>query len=277
MWAIGCSMIALAGLIFLPAWALLSISITMIAGHNLLDGITPESWGRFAWLWRILHAPGDISLSPTRSLHILYTLIPWIGVMALGYAIGPVFLREQKERRKTLLKLGFSMVLAFIVIRAFNIYGDPYKWTEGKNALYTFLSFIDYTKYPPSFLYLLATLGSTLIMLALFDRDNPGRARRFLLTYGRVPLFFYVLHIPLIHAIAVALAYIRYGYATWLFKYSVRYLDVALTPGAPKDYGYGLGVTYVVWISVVLALYPLCRWYAGVKKRNPQIRILSYL
>jgi len=277
MWAIGWSMIVLSGLIFLPMSAILAISIVMIAGHNLLDSISVNSWGRFGWLWEVLHVPSiETVVKGAARAKILYPLIPWVGVMGLGYGMGPIFLMEQKERKKRLLKTGIAVTIAFILIRAINVYGDSYAWSVQKNALYTFLSFIDCTKYPPSVLYLLMTLGPIFILLAAFDVNETGPVERFLLTFGRVPMFFYILHVPAIHALSVLFAYIKYGHTEWLFGYNMLCLDAATSPDAPAGYGYNLPILYIVWIGVVAMLFPFCRWYGRIKKNHPEIRLLSY-
>jgi len=276
MWAIGASMVCLSVLIFLPRRLLMVLSIVMIAGHNLFDKVTVESWSSLGWLWRVLHVPGRINLIHENHVFVLYPLIPWIGVMALGYTIGPLFLKERRERVKQLLWLGLGCAAASVLIRAFNVYGDPVPWSTGKDTLYTALSFINFAKYPPSLLFLLSTLGGMFLLLALFDRESPGPVSRVLLIFGRVPMFFYLLHVPAIHLVAVVIAYIKYGYATWLFEYNVEFMDVAKMADAPAGYGYGLATVYLVWISVLVIVFPLCRWYAIVKKSHPQYRLLSY-
>ncbi len=172
--------------------------------------------------------------------------------------------------------MGIGIILAFILIRAINIYGDPSAWSVQKNVLYTFFSFINCTKYPPSLLYLLITLGPIFILLAAFDVNKTGPVERFFLAFGRVPLFFYIIHVPIIHALSVLFAYVKYGHADWLFGYNMLCLDAPTSPGAPAGYGYGLPIQYLVWLSVVAMLFPLCRWYAGVKKRHSEIQLLSY-
>ena len=267
IWAIGWSMVALAALVFLPVRVVGLIGIVMIATHNLLDGIgaaplitAPGVLAHASlrdWLWSILHV---------RNPPVTYPLIPWIGVMAAGYAFGPVLLREPEERRRTLLGLGTVLVVAFLVLRAVNVYGDPQPWSAQATAGFTVLSFLNTTKYPPSFLFLLMTLGPAILSLVPFERLR-GPVARFFIVYGRVPFLFYVAHLYLIHALVVYIGALRgddlHGYLTlW------RYL--------PDTWGYGLGVTYLVWPLVVLALYPLCRWFAGVKSRRREAW-LSYL
>jgi len=190
--------------------------------------------------------------------------------MAAGYGFGSLLLLERGKRRRRLLALGISLVLAFIIIRAINLFGDPIPWSQQQSKLFTFFSFINTFKYPPSLLFLLMTLGPAIAALALFDR-NPGRLARPVIVFGRVPLFFYVLHLPLIHGLAVLFAYLRYGQAHWLFQPP----SMSVTP-APQDYGYGLPGVYLAWIAVILIMYPVCRWYAGVKKRR-RAAWLSYL
>jgi uncharacterized membrane protein len=199
-----------------------------------------------------------------------YPLVPWIGVVALGYALGPLFFREPNQRRKALLGLGIGMTLLFVVLRFSNLYGNPWPWSVQNNLLFTIFSFIDCHKYPPSLLYLLMTLGPALILLAIFDRGTP-RLLRPLMIFGRVPLFYYLLHLPLIHGLAVLLAYGRLGHAEWLFV-------SPFNPGriVPPDSGFGLPVVYLVWILVVISLYPVCRWFADVKRHRREAW-LSYL
>lgn len=270
IWALGWSMVALAGLIYLPRWLIATIAAAMIAGHNLADAIQPAAFGTFGWLWTILHVPGPIALSPRFTLLVLYPLIPWIGVMAFGYLFGAVFQSETQVRRRQLLWWGVGMTVAFIAVRATKLYGDPHQWHAQRDALFTVFDFIKCQKYPPSLLFLLMTLGPAIALLALFDRAS-GKWRRPLIVIGRVPLFFYMLHIPLIHGLAIALAYAKHGRAEWL-------LDAPWgeAPQPPQDYGYSLAGVYLIWILVVIALYPGCAWFAALKqrKRDPW---LSYL
>ncbi len=265
IWALGWSMICLALLVHLPVWGVAGFGIAMIALHNSLDSISPEAFGSWSWLWTVLHVPGLIRMSPTFSFGIAYPLIPWIGVMAAGYALGALLQRDRAERRRILLWLGLGVTAAFVIIRATNVYGDPRSWSVQQSTLFTFFSFIDCTKYPPSLLYLCMTLGPALIALSLFDRDL-GKWSRPIIVFGRVPPFFYLLHIPLIHLLAVLFAYLQYGAAggVWLGPP----WDPETVALYPKNYGYGLLGVYAVWLLVILLLYPLCRWFADLKRRR---------
>ncbi|MDQ2824268.1 MAG: hypothetical protein M3R29_02345, partial [Verrucomicrobiota bacterium] len=248
--------------------------IAMVTLHNMFDGVNADSFGSVRWLWAILHS-GDM-LEPLPGVHFIpgYPLVPWIGVMAAGYGFGTLMLRPQEKRRKELLVLGIGLTLAFVVIRATNLYGDPHAWSVQRTGLFTFLSFINCEKYPPSLLYLLMTLGPAITALALFERKPNSLSRPFV-TLGRVPLFFYLLHLVFIHALAVAFAYARYGQATWMFKNPSLPVNTAVL-SFPEGYGYSLATVYAIWLGVVLTLYPACRWFASVKSRRREAW-LSYL
>jgi uncharacterized membrane protein len=263
IWALGWSMVALAGLIYLPRAVIAFVALGMIAGHNLLDGISLQtteptllgaSWRD--WVWSILHVS---------KLPIIYPLIPWIGVMAAGYVFGPL-LRDEAWRRRWLVWLGVGLTVAFIVLRATNLYGEPRPWVAQQSPLFTALAFLDATKYPPSLVYLLMTMGPALVGLALFERAS-GPIARFFIIFGRVPLFYYIAHLYLIHALAVV-AGVLSGYEASRF--------LVMFPWFPEDYGFGLPVVYGVWALVVLMLYPLSRWFAGLKARRKDTW-LSYL
>jgi len=273
IWAIGWSMVALAVLVFLPLRWVTAFGILMIASHNLFDSVKPESWGSLGWLWKILHSGGMILPAKGYRFAAGYPLVPWIGVMAAGYGFGSLLLREPVERRRWLFGLGATLTLLFILLRAINLYGDPRPWSGQKNSLFTLFSFMNCHKYPPSLLYLLMTLGPALLVLAALDRGMIGWLKP-LLVFGRVPLFYYLLHLPLIHGLAVLASYWAYGRADWWFANPPEGPDAPIL--RPADYGYGLPVVYLVWIGVVLVLYPVCRWFAGVKRlrRDPW---LSYL
>jgi uncharacterized membrane protein len=259
IWAIGATMVALAALVYLPRWAIGAVALVMIGGHNLLDGIHAEDWGAAGGLWTLLHQRGLLHLGPDTKLYVLYPLIPWIGVMAAGYALGPVFKLDPTARRRWLLGLGTLMSVGFIVLRAINLYGDPAPWVAQSDRLATLLSFLNCEKYPPSLLYLAMTLGPGLLLLAAFEHAR-GWLADAITTYGRVPFFYYVLHIFVIHALAVAFAWLTVGNAAWLFG------DPPLDK--PANYGLSLPGIYLVWLLVILTLYPACRWFASVKQRR---------
>jgi uncharacterized membrane protein len=271
IWAIGWSMVVLAGLVFLPLRWIATIGVVMIAGHNLFDYVEPEDWHSFSWLWKILHSGGEIDLGGGFRFGAGYPLVPWIGVMAAGYGFGALFTREARERRKWLFILGGGLTLLFVVVRGVNIYGNPEPWTPQKNALSTIFSFLNCHKYPPSLAYLLMTLGPAMIVLGLLDGGTP-RWMQPIVVFGRVPLFYYLLHLPLIHGLSVIVAYVRHGRADWLFANPI---DPAAAT-RPENFGFDLSIVYLVWIAVVLALYPICRWFAELKRRRREVW-LSYL
>jgi len=267
LWALGLALVALAALVHLPAFVVTAFGVLMIAGHNLFDSVTSASP-----LWTILHSPGLILNSPEHVVFVAYPLIPWIGVTAAGYGLGQVYDWSADRRRSFLLRLGLVLTLAFLVIRGLNIYGDPAPWTRQKTGAFTVLSFLNTTKYPPSLLFLLMTLGPALVFLWSVDRQTP-RILRPALVIGKVPLFYYLLHFSLIHLLAVAMCYLRNGSAHWMFE-SPGLANYPFT--APPGWGYSLPVVYLIWAFVVVAMYPLCRWFAALKQRRSDAW-LSYL
>ena len=261
IWAIGASMIVLAALVRLPRPAIAVVAIVMIAAHNLFDGLQPEAFGAWGWLWSLLH----VQRQTTYAL-ILYPLIPWIGVMALGYCAGVLFEMEAQRRRRLLLSAGTLSLIAFIALRLMNGYGDPHPWAAQSSGGLTFLSFINVHKYPPSLLYLLVTLGLGALLLAAFGTLR-GRLIDILRTFGRAPLFFYVLHIALAHLSAGLLA-LATGYGPTVLTNLFLYM--------PDGWGFSLSGVYVAWMAVLIALYPACRWFAELKHRRTDWW-LSYL
>ena len=214
IWALGCSMLLLAALIYLPVPWLATLSIVMIAGHNLLDRFPAAAFGSLAPLWNVIHQPGIFPIGK-RLVLVAYPLLPWVGVMALGYCFGQVFLWEPPRRKRWLVRTGIAITVAFVVLRWINVYGNPLPWSRQHSAVFTVISFLNCTKYPPSLLFLLMTLGPALLALGLLEhvrlRDsNP------LLVFGRVPLFYYVLHLYLLHAIA---HYVEQNYPSYKVRY----------------------------------------------------------
>jgi uncharacterized membrane protein len=266
IWAIGASMIVLAALCRLPDGVIASFGIVLIVGHNALDSIKPESFGHLSWIWTILHVPGLLHPSAAIPLFVMYPLIPWIGVMACGYVFGRLYRMPAERRRPRLLALGAALTLAFVVLRAANLYGDPEMWSHQKSATFTFLSFLNCEKYPPSLLFLLMTLGPAILFLAAAESVRLPLSGP-ISVYGRVPFFYYVLHLPLAHFLGGLALFAKYGPV-------VRTYSFANPP--PPDFGFRLAEVYAAWILVVLILYFPCRWYSRLKARssNP---LLSYL
>jgi uncharacterized membrane protein len=274
IWVIGVSMIVLAALIHLPKIAIAAFGLLMIALHNLTDGIRVTSWrgpetpvpGVRAKLWMVLHQAFEgfpILGFPSPLVFVIYPLIPWVGVMAAGYVFGAIYQLDAQRRRRWLLIIGGAATLLFIIIRATNLYGDPSPWSQQKNLIFTALSFINTTKYPPSLLFLLMTLGPAILFLALFEgRSERGRIQDFFITFGRVPLFFYVLQWFTAHLLSILLHAAFRKPVSWLWKSPIDFFGP--TPGV----GFNLGVVYLSWIAGIALLYPLCKWFAAVKQRR---------
>ena len=264
IWALGCCMLLLAALIHLPVRWLALLSIAMVAGHNLLDRFSAAQFGSLAPLWNVIHQPGIFPFGK-RVVLIAYPLLPWVAVMAGGYCFGQVFLWEPRRRERFLITTGISMTVAFVALRLLNIYGNPAPWSHQRSAIFTVMSFLNCTKYPPSLLFLLMTMGPALVALGCLERVrlrdwNP------VLVFGRVPLFYYLLHLYVLHAIALVMAYIRYGNGSFLFN-PVPTMGRPQQP-FPSDYGYALWAVYLIWFLVVALAYPACLWYARLKARR---------
>ena len=285
IWVIGVSMIVLALLIHLPLRVIGLFGLVMVALHNLLDHLTVQGWqgpgtpvpGLGAKLWIILHQQGGFPIAgfPSPLLFVAYPLIPWVGVMAVGYAFGALYQVEAQLRRRLLLAIGGIVSAFFITMRFANFYGDSARWSQQKNALFTLMSFLNTTKYPPSLLYLLMTIGPAIMALALFEAKStaqgaqaPQRSqgswlRNALVTFGRVPLFFYLLQWYTAHLISILL-HVAFGKPVkWLFQTPIDWF------GAPHPgIGFNLAVVYASWLAGVVLVYPLCKWFAGVKQRR---------
>ena len=274
IWAIGWCFILLAPLVFLPTRVVAAIGVAIIALHNLADYASagPGGGGPLSAFMQVVYFGGSIPSGTEEGVHliVLYSLIPWIGVMAAGYAFGAVMTLDRARRRAVCLRIGVGATLLFLALRAADGYGDPRHWIPPRGPMPAALRFLATTKYPASLLFLLMTLGPTIALVPLLENAR-GRVASTLALFGRVPLFFYVVHIPLIHLLAVAAGVLASGtVAPWLFA------NHPMTGPAPADYVWSLGQLYLVWAIAVAILYVLCRWYAGVKarSRNP---LLSYL
>ena len=259
IWALGWAMVALAALVWLPVPAVLAVGVAMIGGHNLLDAVKSANP-----LWVILHAQGFVLNRPGLVVFVAYPLIPWVGVTAVGYALGQVYRWEAERRRRVLLKCGFALTGAFAVLRLINQYGDPVPWASEPSGALTLVSFLNLTKYPPSLLFLLMTLGPALLILRALDGGTPSLLRP-ALVFGRVPLFYFVLHLTLIHLLAVVLCYAQNGAVHWMFE-SPNLGAYPFTP--PPGWGVSLPVTYLLWVLVVVMLYPVCAWFAQARQRS---------
>jgi len=288
IWALGWSMVAMSLIVRLPLRWIAAFGMAMIALHNLADRISPAQLGKIGWLWMVLHVPGFIPIQPPRiGFFVLYPLIPWVGVMAVGYAFGAILLCEPQRRRRVTFAIGGLATLAFVLLRATNLYGNAPAglsfgnlvpsggdWHVQKSATLTLIAFLNVEKYPPSLQFLLMTLGPALMALALLDRlrlDGPaGALGRFFLVFGRVPMFYYVLHLYLIHALAVVAALLFHQPAKWLVG------GAFILQPLPDGYGHGLPFIYLVWMTAILLLYFPCRWYMAVKERRKDWW-LSYL
>ena len=283
IWALAWSMIAMALIVRLPMRWIAVCGIGMIATHNLLDGVNPSRLGSLSWIWFILHRPGEFWIQPGRSSFLVtFPIIPWVGVMAAGYAFGPLLLRE--DRRRLIFALGAILTTAFLVLRGFNLYGNGTAalqpvladsagpWSSQHTLVLTMVSFFNTEKFPPSLQFLLMTLGPALMALAWFDKIRPDYGlTRILLVFGRVPLFFYVLHLFLIHTAAAWTALVLHQPTAWLLYGGF------LLRARPAHYGHGLPFIYCVWAMLLVLLYLPCSWFMNVKDRHRKWWWLSYI
>ena len=246
-----------------PYQAILILGLIIVFGHNILDSVESTKQGLF---WDLAHN-GNFTTHAIGShkILIIYPFLPWLGLMMLGYCIGKIFTPafDQQRRKKILLQLGLSSILFFIALRYINDYGNPFHWENQSTAVMTILSFMNVHKYPPSLLYLCITIGPALIFLSLFENSNT-KLSRFISVYGQVPFFYYVLHFYLIHLTCMVLFLFR-GHSfneqtPDIFGIPFRFLIAGE--------GYSLKIVYLIWISIVLVLYPLCKWFSELKKRR---------
>ena len=263
MWAIGWSMIVLAGLVWLPRLVVLTVGAAIIAGHDLLDGVVPTHPGAMADLSAFFDVGGYWSLGRVRILDV-YPVLAWIGIMSFGYGLGQVFVLPPERRDRILRVLGLALIAMFFVLRCLNGYGDPHPWHVREVWYRTVMAFFDVEKYPPSLMFVCATLGPVLVLFPWIARWR-GAPARALATFGSVPLFAYVLHIYIAHALAIALHILHRILAAGPLDIEHR---AALAAGKLNDPGLPLFVTYLAWLGVLILLYPLCRWFADVKRRR---------
>ena len=269
IWSLGISMIILAALIYLPRNYILLISLLLICFHNLLDNV--HFPGNV--LWSVVHEQMIYKFSGNKILLIGYPIVPWFAVMALGYYFGSLYDKsfDNSKRKKLLNSIGIIAVATFVVLRLANLYGDPKQFKEFGSFSQNLISFLNPNKYPPSLLYLLMTLGAAFLFLANTEKLK-GRIVNFFCTFGRVPFFYYILHIYIIHIIAMIMAQI----SGWGWKKMILSTFIAFEPNM-KGYGYSLWIVYVIWISVILLLYPLCKKFDKYKQAHKEKWWLSYL
>lgn len=258
--ALGTAMIFLSGAIFFPRWLVISVCSALVLLHNAFDNYHAASWGHFYWVWALLHEQTFIKdAHGTVVLLTGYPIIPWIGVMPLGYYFGSILKMDPGKRQRTLYVLGGSLTAAFFVVRGINIYGDPQPWHVYPTTAQTVMAFFNCAKYPPSLDYLLMTVGPGIAVLPLLEIVK-NRVAQWVTVFGRVPMFYYVIHVYVVHAVAVGLALAFHKPAPWQPLWFFTTI--------PANFGFSLWVVYGVWIAVIIALYPLCRWYADLKKRR---------
>lgn len=268
--AIGAGFIILSFLLKLSSRTIGIIGLIIIFGHNLLDNVTFEENPVLKVIWTFLFRLNIFEVTPNFTFGILYPIVPWLGIMLVGYGCGQLFLLEDRRRKKTLFFIGIGLLAFFAILRYTNFYGDQSPWSVQKNAVFTFLSFINVSKYPPSLLYASVTLGISFLFLALADGVKNGFTR-FVSIYGKVPLFYFLLHWYLIHTLMFIMVFLQ-GY-TWkdlpfgAFKF-----------GRPETgSGVELPYIYLIWAFVVLSLYPLCVWYSKYKAAHREKKWLRYL
>jgi len=272
LWVFGASMIVLSALIHLPKTVILIVGLILVFAHNLLDGISVPGNNFKSFAWSLLHAPGGFTFGP-KMVIVGYPLLPWLGVMTLGYWFGNFCTRqyEASERKRIFVWIGSSTILLFIILRFINGYGDLLHWSKMPSTLLTIFSFVNTLKYPPSLLFILMTLGPAILFLAYTENVN-SRISQIISVYGRVPLFYYLMHFLILHLMAMIAAQLT-G-----FGWYAMVLDQPVTDEPKlKGYGFSLGVTYLFWISVVVILYPLCKWYDRYKQSHKEKWWLSYL
>jgi len=273
IWAIGWSMVGLAALVRLPRVTVLALGVLIIAGHNLLDPLQPARFGNLADTWMALHVPGLWRHDGVPFAFEAYPVLPWLGVMLLGYGLAPWFRLPPAQRDRRFLGLGAALLVLFLLLRYFNAYGDPQPWSVQASFGQSVMSFLRVQKYPPSLFYVCATLGLMCLSVPLISRWR-GSVARVVLVFGSVPLFAYVLHLYLAHALAILMRLATgQSIAGQIDLVRVQFAN----PEQLASSGFSLPVVYATWLAVLVMLYPLCRWYSGLRQRHRDWWWLSYL
>ena len=264
IWAIGLSMVLLSLLIYLPRKILFGLGILLVLGHNFLDPFSEITNSFGGVIWSVVHVPHPFVIAQTHTIVVLYPVLPWLGTMILGYFFGELYRNgfDPVKRKKILLQLGFGSILLFVLLRAGNFYGDESHWEHQSTFIFTLLSFINTTKYPPSLLYLLMTIGPAMIFLALIENIK-SKFFNIISIFGRVPMFYYILHFYLIHGI-VWILFFATGHTTAELDFLHQFA------GLPANFGFHLWLVYVIWAFVIVILYFPCRWYNKYKSSHGQ-------
>lgn len=285
IWSLGWAMLFVAALSPFPARVVAVIGIAMIAGHNLLDTVSPEQWGSAAWIWHMLHVPWYVRMPAGADWFVLFPLIPWIGVAALGYGVGPLFALPPSKRRTLLYWAGATMLAVFVLLRLTNLYGNPatpsihgamgdFRLPSDATWSYALIGLLNVEKYPPSLQYVLMTLGIAALLLAWYQRYDTGapleRLQRWIHVFGLVPMFFYVLHLFVLHGMALLLAQVTGQPSQWLGW------GGTFPTSAPDGYGYTLAAVYLATTVAAILLYFPCRAFARFKARHGT-RWLSFI
>ncbi|NCI50835.1 DUF1624 domain-containing protein [Sediminibacterium roseum] len=254
IWVTAISMLLLAALIYLPLPVLFVLGLAIVAGHNLLDNFNSTDPAKIPLGWSILHQQSFRFYAENRSFMVLYPILPWPGIMLLGYCLGSLYKPgyDAAKRRRKLIAYGLSAIVVFVVVRWINVYGDLFPWAEQKTTTATLLSFLNVSKYPPSLLYTCMTIGPALIVLAWIEKARKNWMN-ITVVYGRVPMFYYLLHFLLIHLLCMIVFFAQ--------GYTMAEAGSGFMLFRPNEFGFSLGITYLIWIAVVASLYPLCKWY----------------
>lgn len=271
IWAIGVCMMILSAMVFIPIRILFFIGIAILFAHNLLDGIKPQGENYQSFLWALIHERHAFPLTENMRILVAYPFLPWLGLMITGYCMGTLYTKKfsAEKRKSILLFTGMGLIVLFVILRTINIYGDSNIWEEQRNSMFTFLDFIDTSKYPPSLLFILMTIGPALIVLSGIETVSNKLSNK-IAVFGKVPFFYYIAHLFVIHVSVFILFFIMGG--TWQQLDATGFNNSNL----PPDFGFSLGITYIAWIAIIILLYFPCRWYNNYKSTH-RYKWLSYL
>lgn len=267
--AIGFGFIVLALLISMPARTIGFIGLFIIFFHNLAPLVPGAEDSLFKRILMPFFAPGAFPLGGGKLFVVGYPPIVWLGVVLAGFAAGTFFMKEPAVRKKLFLNIGLGAVLLFAALRFLNVYGDSFPWEKQSTAFYTFLSFINLTKYPPSLDFCLLFLGIMFLLFSVLE-NRRNKLTDIVSVYGKVPLFYFIAHWYIIHPVLLLLIFLQ--------GFNVSDLTFGFNFGRPEGYaGLQLGAVYLLWIIVVIVFYPLCKWYWAYKQNHPEIKFLKYL